>query len=189
MSTPPSNSQTQQSSNVEPSTSSGTSQLRPGQTADEARKDRTLAEFLLMLDDYEPLVTTSAVRVSPLISNSPYPASRFQTKLPITTCNASASNVKMFACRPSLLASPVACSHSFHPHFSLNKESVCCRWQLKSSSPTSRQTLTSMPASAPMPRGVVPGPTKHWDLERLAYVPLVTVSFASVTAYRILHLP
>ena len=26
------------------------------QAAEEARKDRTLAEFLLMLDDYEPLV-------------------------------------------------------------------------------------------------------------------------------------
>ena len=72
MSTPPSNSQTQQASNAEPSSSSsGTSQPRPGQTADEARKDRTLAEFLLMLDDYEPLVTTLAIRVPPLISNSP----------------------------------------------------------------------------------------------------------------------
>lgn len=74
MSTPPSNSQSQQTSNTEPSTSSGTSQLRPGQTADEARKDRTLAEFLLMLDDYEPLVTTLAIRASPLISNHLYPS-------------------------------------------------------------------------------------------------------------------
>lgn len=27
--------------------------------AEEARKDRTLSEFLLMLDDYEPLVSSS----------------------------------------------------------------------------------------------------------------------------------
>lgn len=60
MSSPPSSSQTQQASNAEPSTSSATSQPRPGQTSEEARKDRTLAEFLLMLDDYEPLVVTLA---------------------------------------------------------------------------------------------------------------------------------
>ena len=74
MSTPPSNSQTQQASNAEPSTSSGTTQPRPSQTTEEARKDRTLAEFLLMLDDYEPLVTTLVIRVSPLKSNSSYPS-------------------------------------------------------------------------------------------------------------------
>jgi len=43
-------------SNAEPSTSSGATQPRQGQTTEEARKDRTLAEFLLMLDDYEPLI-------------------------------------------------------------------------------------------------------------------------------------
>ncbi|PSR72819.1 hypothetical protein PHLCEN_2v11316 [Hermanssonia centrifuga] len=31
------------------------------QAAEEARKDRTLAEFLLMLDDYEPLVRSGAL--------------------------------------------------------------------------------------------------------------------------------
>ena len=31
-------------------------QSQSRQAAEEARKDRTLAEFLLMLDDYEPLV-------------------------------------------------------------------------------------------------------------------------------------
>ncbi|KAF9644980.1 transcription initiation factor IID TAF10 subunit [Thelephora ganbajun] len=56
MSTPPSNSQTQQASNAEPSTSSGTTHPRPSQTTEEVKKDRTLAEFLLMLDDYEPLI-------------------------------------------------------------------------------------------------------------------------------------
>ncbi|KAF9786276.1 transcription initiation factor TFIID 23-30kDa subunit-domain-containing protein [Thelephora terrestris] len=56
MSTPPSNPQTQPTSNAESSTSSGSTQLRPGQNTEEARKDRTLAEFLLMLDDYEPLI-------------------------------------------------------------------------------------------------------------------------------------
>ncbi|EPQ56449.1 transcription initiation factor IID, TAF10 subunit [Gloeophyllum trabeum ATCC 11539] len=33
-----------------------TSQPQTRQAAEEARKDRTLAEFLLMLDDYEPLI-------------------------------------------------------------------------------------------------------------------------------------
>ncbi len=31
------------------------------QAAEDARKDRTLAEFLLMLDDYDPLVAIFAV--------------------------------------------------------------------------------------------------------------------------------
>ncbi len=37
---------------------STTQQSRPatGQDSEEARKDKTLAEFMLMLDDYEPLV-------------------------------------------------------------------------------------------------------------------------------------
>lgn len=35
------------------------------QAAEDARKDRTLAEFLLMLDDYEPLVATSSSSSSP----------------------------------------------------------------------------------------------------------------------------
>ena len=35
-----------------------------------------------------------------------------------------------------------------------------------------------MPASAPMPRVAVPDPTKHWDLEPLAYVP---------TCHRLFH--
>lgn len=36
--------------------SSSTSQQQSRQAAEEARKDRTLAEFMLMLDEYEPLV-------------------------------------------------------------------------------------------------------------------------------------
>lgn len=35
---------------------SGPAQPQSRQAAEEARKDRTLAEFMLMLDDYEPLV-------------------------------------------------------------------------------------------------------------------------------------
>ncbi|KAK7030637.1 transcription initiation factor TFIID subunit 10 [Favolaschia claudopus] len=38
----------------QPSDNSGPQQSR--QAAEEARKDRTLAEFMLMLDDYEPLI-------------------------------------------------------------------------------------------------------------------------------------
>jgi hypothetical protein len=36
--------------------SSSSSQPQSRQAAEDARKDRTLAEFLLMLDEYEPLV-------------------------------------------------------------------------------------------------------------------------------------
>jgi transcription initiation factor TFIID subunit 10 len=36
--------------------SSGSTQPQSRQAAEEARKDRTLAEFMLMLDEYEPLV-------------------------------------------------------------------------------------------------------------------------------------
>jgi hypothetical protein len=36
--------------------SSSATMATPRQTAEDARKDRTLAEFMLMLDDYEPLV-------------------------------------------------------------------------------------------------------------------------------------
>jgi transcription initiation factor TFIID subunit 10 len=37
-------------------TTSTPTQSQSRQAAEEARKDRTLAEFMLMLDDYEPLV-------------------------------------------------------------------------------------------------------------------------------------
>ena len=40
----------------------GGSQVQSRQTAEEARKDRTLADFLLMLDDYEPLVCSSRIQ-------------------------------------------------------------------------------------------------------------------------------
>ncbi|EPT00707.1 transcription initiation factor IID TAF10 subunit [Fomitopsis schrenkii] len=51
-----------QQSTPDPSQVAGSSSQAPAssqtsrQTAEEARKDRTLAEFLLMLDDYEPLI-------------------------------------------------------------------------------------------------------------------------------------
>ncbi|KXN89400.1 Transcription initiation factor TFIID subunit 10 [Leucoagaricus sp. SymC.cos] len=38
------------------SAASASSQTQTRQAAEEARKDRTLAEFMLMLDDYEPLI-------------------------------------------------------------------------------------------------------------------------------------
>jgi hypothetical protein len=47
------NQQTQPGAASVPSSSS---QPQSRQAAEEARKDRTLAEFMLMLDDYEPLV-------------------------------------------------------------------------------------------------------------------------------------
>ena len=49
----------QQSTTIAAASSSSTTavpQTQTRQAAEEARKDRTLAEFLLMLDDYEPLV-------------------------------------------------------------------------------------------------------------------------------------
>ncbi|KAF8631865.1 hypothetical protein AX15_002135 [Amanita polypyramis BW_CC] len=54
--------QQQQTENTQAQNQNGTgnmSQSSPSQsrqTAEEARKDRTLAEFLLMLDEYEPLI-------------------------------------------------------------------------------------------------------------------------------------
>lgn len=54
-----------QQATPDPSQAAGSSSQAPAssqasrQTAEEARKDRTLAEFLLMLDDYEPLVCLS----------------------------------------------------------------------------------------------------------------------------------
>lgn len=44
---------TQQTPQTAPTAST---QPQTRQAAEEARKDRTLAEFMLMLDDYEPLV-------------------------------------------------------------------------------------------------------------------------------------
>jgi hypothetical protein len=51
------NQQTQTGATSGPLASSSQPQSR--QAAEEARKDRTLAEFMLMLDDYEPLVYIS----------------------------------------------------------------------------------------------------------------------------------
>ena len=42
----------------------GSAQPQTRQAAEEARKDRTLAEFLLMLDEYEPLVRLQMFTVS-----------------------------------------------------------------------------------------------------------------------------
>ncbi|KAG6815800.1 hypothetical protein H0H87_011244 [Tephrocybe sp. NHM501043] len=54
-STPQETPQTQPSAVAGPSTAPSQPQ-QTRQEAEEARKDRTLAEFLLMLDDYEPLI-------------------------------------------------------------------------------------------------------------------------------------
>ncbi|KAL4063116.1 transcription initiation factor TFIID 23-30kDa subunit-domain-containing protein [Scleroderma citrinum] len=56
--------QTSQSTSTLAASSAGTSTAAPStqpqtrQAAEDARKDRTLAEFLLMLDEYEPLIPT-----------------------------------------------------------------------------------------------------------------------------------
>ncbi|KZT27829.1 transcription initiation factor IID TAF10 subunit [Neolentinus lepideus HHB14362 ss-1] len=55
MNQPPSNPENSQYPITSTSQASG-SQPQSRQAAEEARKDRTLAEFLLMLDDYEPLI-------------------------------------------------------------------------------------------------------------------------------------
>lgn len=55
------------------STATAAPQPQTRQAAEEARKDRTLAEFLLMLDEYEPLVCPSFRRtpLGSLVSQIP----------------------------------------------------------------------------------------------------------------------
>ena len=73
------------------------SQPQSRQQQEEARKDRTLAEFLLMLDDYEPLVRPLSrfraitVRFNRLVD-------RFRTKLPTIFYSEWGSNARMFDC-------------------------------------------------------------------------------------------
>ncbi|KAJ3564099.1 hypothetical protein NP233_g8512 [Leucocoprinus birnbaumii] len=43
-------------SSTQPAASTSTQPTQSRQAAEDARKDRTLAEFMLMLDDYEPLI-------------------------------------------------------------------------------------------------------------------------------------
>lgn len=64
------------------------------QAAEEARKDRTLAEFLLMLDDYEPLVCLFVNLGFVLLQWN----SRFRMKLRTIFFNALALNATMLAC-------------------------------------------------------------------------------------------
>ena len=63
----------------------------------ETRKDRSLVDFLLMLDDYEPLV-----RVFRTLSGNALPIAmvykRYPTKLRIITSNALALIARMLAC-------------------------------------------------------------------------------------------
>lgn len=69
----------------------------PSQTrmaAEQARKDRTLADFMLLLDDYEPLVS------SLLCPRNTYSdPSRYQTKSPTTTYNVLVLKQTMFDCK------------------------------------------------------------------------------------------
>lgn len=73
----------------------------PSRRDDElARKDRTLAEFMLMLDDYEPLVSkrhhlVHTARHS-VVTMKPF--NRSLMKSQTTICNESASNATMFDC-------------------------------------------------------------------------------------------
>ena len=89
----PDNQQTQP--NAAPVPSSSSSQPQSRQAAEEARKDRTLAEFMVMLDDYEPLVY---IYYAPwgMITQCYY--IRFPTKLQIITYSAWVLNVKMLGC-------------------------------------------------------------------------------------------
>lgn len=72
------------------------------QAAEEARRDRTLAEFLLMLDDYEPLVTFCfQFSDSKLITIDC--AFRYPTKLQITISRKLDSSVRMCDCKLYIL--------------------------------------------------------------------------------------
>lgn len=69
--------------------------------AEEARKDRTLAEFLVMLDDYEPLVSACLIMVNLRVIHDMLLSTRFPMRSRITTSSALASNAKTFDCAPA----------------------------------------------------------------------------------------
>lgn len=65
----------------------------------ETRQDRSLVDFLLMLDDYEPLVCVPwALFTWSALSTTVFPRKRFPTKLRIITSNALALTARMPAC-------------------------------------------------------------------------------------------
>lgn len=76
------------------SSTAGISGTQSRQEAEDARKDRTLAEFMLMLDDYEPLVSVSKTSgMSQRLT-----INRFQMKWPIIISRKLASNARTRDC-------------------------------------------------------------------------------------------
>jgi len=71
----------------------------PRQTVEETRNDRTLAEFLLMLDDYEPLVCIWLIATPLSRWDHVY---RSLMKWRTTICNALVLSVKTFDCTSQL---------------------------------------------------------------------------------------
>lgn len=69
-------------------------QTQTRQVSEDARKDRTLAEFMLMLDDYEPLVCELLVKYTCERATHIFGIYRYQMKSLITTCNALGLNVR-----------------------------------------------------------------------------------------------
>jgi len=69
-------------------------QTQTRQVSEDARKDRTLAEFMLMLDDYEPLVCELLVKYSCERVTHILGTCRYQMKSLIITCNALGLNVR-----------------------------------------------------------------------------------------------
>src|SRR6201999_1762984 len=81
------------------------SQTQTRQAAEEARKDRTLAEFMLMLDEYEPLVRVSRMWSTRTFYNIAVCAiTRYLMRLQTTTSNALGSNVRTSDCESILAA-------------------------------------------------------------------------------------
>lgn len=67
------------------------------QEQEQATEDRTLSEFMLILDDYEPLVCPLHQLLS--CHSSPQSVYRYPMKSQITIYNASASNARMQGCK------------------------------------------------------------------------------------------
>jgi len=76
------------------SASSIFTQTQTRHVSEDARKDRTLAEFMLMLDDYEPLVCELLVKYACERVANIYEICRYQMKSLIITCNALGLNVR-----------------------------------------------------------------------------------------------
>lgn len=77
------------------SSSSSAPQPQSRQAAEDARKDRTLAEFMLMLDDYEPLVRSQSTLLPPFAKRY---SVRSPMKLPTIIYSVLDSSAKTFDC-------------------------------------------------------------------------------------------